>query len=318
MSPRRVVGTVVALAAGLLCAVVYATYQRDLQNARQRITIGSRIAETSCGPVEYAIAEGRRETILVVHGAGGGYDQGLDLADALIRKGFRVVAVSRFGYLRTPLPREASAMAQADAFACLLDTLQIQHAVVLGASAGGPSSLQFALRYPQRVDALILLVPAAYPAAANRRSSPAQRWMLNTSLRSDFFFWLAMHLAPRTIMQAVLGTPPTVLEQASADERMRIARVLEHILPISPRRPGLLNDAAVVGALPRYALEQIRVPTLVVSSRDDGYGTYDGSSYTAQHIAGARFVGYKSGGHMLIGHQQEVRAAIERLLEAAR
>ena len=79
-----------------------------------------------------------------------------------------MIAVSRFGYLRTPLPEDASAAAQADAHACLLDALNIKRAAVLGTSAGGPSSLQFALRHPGRTAALVLLVPAAYAPRPNQ------------------------------------------------------------------------------------------------------------------------------------------------------
>ena len=43
----------------------------------------------------------------MVHGAGGGFDQGLELGD-FARAGFRVIAVSRFGYLGTPLPADAA------------------------------------------------------------------------------------------------------------------------------------------------------------------------------------------------------------------
>jgi pimeloyl-ACP methyl ester carboxylesterase len=52
--------------------------------------------------------------------------------------------MSRFGYLRTPLPADASAAAQADAHACLLDALGIRRAAIVGASAGAPSAMQFA------------------------------------------------------------------------------------------------------------------------------------------------------------------------------
>src|SRR5689334_7090573 len=134
-----------------------------MARARARISQGSRIATSRCGPIEYA-ETGQGPPVLVVHGAGGGFDQGLELGEDLARAGFRVIAPSRFGYLRTPLPADASAEAQADAHACLLDALGIARAPVFGVSAGGPSSLQFCLRHPDRCKAMILLVPLAYPA----------------------------------------------------------------------------------------------------------------------------------------------------------
>ena len=96
--------------------------------------------------------------LLVVHGAGGGFDQGLEFAGSLPRRGFRVIAMSRFGYLRTPLPDDASPIAQADAHACLLDALGIERTAIMGGSAGAPSAMQFAIRHPDRCNALVLLV----------------------------------------------------------------------------------------------------------------------------------------------------------------
>ena len=46
--------------------------------------------------------------VLIVHDAGGGHDQGLDFAAPLVDSGFRAIAMSRFGYLRTPIPTDAS------------------------------------------------------------------------------------------------------------------------------------------------------------------------------------------------------------------
>ena len=108
------------------------SYRADIQEARHRVSHGSLIAQTTCGPLEYAVA-GNGPPVLVVHGAGGGFDQGLEFGTPLIQKGFRIIAMSRFGYLRTPLPENASAEAQADAHACLLDALGIERVAVVGA-----------------------------------------------------------------------------------------------------------------------------------------------------------------------------------------
>lgn len=64
----------------------------------------------------------------------------------------------------------------------------------------------------------------------------------------------------------------------------------------------------------RYELEDFRVPTLVITAADDRYGTWPGSFYTAQEIANARFVGFQSGGHLLLGHREEVQALVTSFL----
>ncbi|HXY54777.1 MAG TPA: alpha/beta hydrolase [Nitrospirota bacterium] len=301
-----------------LCAVAFANYRRDIRQARERISVGSQIVETPCGQIEYAVA-GNGPPVLVVHGAGGGFDQGLDFSGALVQGGFRVIAMSRFGYLRTPLPADASAAAQADAHACLLDALNIRHAAIVGASAGAPSSMQFALRYPDRTAALVLLVPAAYVPRTGggppMKTPPGLEFLFNTALRSDFLFWAAPRLARKTVIRAILATPPDVRESASAEERARLMQVLDRILPVTPRRLGLINDAAVTSSLPRYELERIAAPTLILSVSDDLFGTFDGARYSAEHIPNARFIGYSSGGHLWVGHQKEVMSEIVSFLK---
>jgi pimeloyl-ACP methyl ester carboxylesterase len=179
--------------------------------------------------------------------------------------------------------------------------------------------MQFALRYPDRTAALVLLVPAAYvprlneaPAVHTPRGTPL---LFDTALRWDYLFWAAGRLAHDAFIRGILGTPPEVVARASPDEQARVERILEHILPVSPRRPGLINDAAVVSSLPRYELEKISAPTLAISVADDLYGTFDGARYTADHIPRARFIGYPSGGHMLVGHNAEANSLIAAFLK---
>jgi predicted enzyme related to lactoylglutathione lyase/pimeloyl-ACP methyl ester carboxylesterase len=303
---------------GLVTWVV-TSYRADIAAARERIATGSEVAQTSCGPIEYA-THGEGPPILAVHGAGGGFDQGLDGAADIANLGYRVIAVSRFGYLRTPLPDDASAEAQADAHACLLDALGIPRAAILGISAGAPSTMQFALRHPERTAAMILLVPAAYvPREGGAASVKTPHWtqfLFDTALRWDFAFWKLLRFAPDLASKAILGTPPEVVAAASPEEQARFEVLKQHILPVAPRRLGLVNDAAVVSGLRRFDLEKIAVPTLLFSAEDDGYGTYDGAKYTAAQMPNARFVGFPAGGHMLVGHTDTMRAEIESFLRA--
>jgi pimeloyl-ACP methyl ester carboxylesterase len=308
---RRNALAIAALVVAAFFLVTYAVSRRDIGRAYDRVATGSQIAQTRCGPIEYAVA-GAGPPVLVVHGAGGGFDQGLELGDSLARSGYQVIAPSRFGYLRTAVPADASAAAQADAHACLLDALHVGRAVVVGVSAGGPSTLQFALRHPDRTAALVLLVPGVYAPRPEpmARMSRGTAFLLDTALRSDFIFWAAGKVAHQSFIRSILGTPPEVVARAPADEQARIERVLENILPVRPRRLGLVNDAAVMSSLPRYPLEKISAPTLAISAADDLYGTFDAARYTAAHVPRARFIGYPTGGHMLVAHTAETAAAV--------
>ena len=293
-------------------------FKRDMALATARAAQGGVLLPTRCGPIEFQEA-GAGVPLLVVHGSGGGHDQGMAFAGTLAWHGVHVIAMSRFGYLGTPMPADASAAAQADAHVCLLDALGIGRAAVMGGSAGGPSALQMAIRHPDRVSALIQLVPLAYkPASQADAAPPMPAWVEALMMRligSDFLFWVALHVARDQVIKVVLATPPELLATASAKERARVNAMLDNILPVSSRAQGLRSDSSVGKRLTPSPLEAVHAPTLIVSSRDDGYGTYAGAQYTASRIAGAKFVGFDRGGHVWVGHDDQVMAEILRLLD---
>ena len=292
-------------------------FSSDMRRASSHAAQGSVLVQTPCGAIEYQEA-GTGTPLLAVHGSGGGHDQGMAFASGLAKQGIRVIAMSRFGYLRTPMPADASAAAQADAHVCLLDALGIQRAAVMGGSAGAPSALQMALRHPNRVQALVLLVPLAYkPPTQADSAAPMPAWVEALMMRligSDFLFWAALHTARDQVIKLVLATPPELLKTASPQEQVRINRMLYNILPVSERAEGLKSDSAVGKHLMPSPLDTVRAPTLIISARDDRYGTYASAQYTASHIPGARFMGLDQGGHTWVGHNDEVMAAIRSLL----
>lgn len=315
MTTRRTAFILLAGAGVLAGALLFTSlaYRSDLRRELERVSSGSQLVKTPCGPIEYA-SVGEGPAVLLVHGAGGGFDQGSGIAYELARHGLRVVAMSRFGYLRTPLPADASPAAQADAHACLLDALGIDRAAIVGVSAGAPSSLQFALRHPQRTTAMALLVPLAYAPGIPSEPSPLARFMYEKAVRSDFLYWSVLKLAPSVVVKTILATPPEVLQRADMQEQARVRTIMQRILPVSARHAGLLNDAAIGGTIGRYELEWISAPTLVISLKDDLYGTYQSACYSAAHIPGARFIGYDRGGHVWVAHHAQIVAELVAFL----
>jgi pimeloyl-ACP methyl ester carboxylesterase len=164
----------------------------------------------------------------------------------------------------------------------------------------------------------VLLVPLTYKPPSQADSAPPMPpWVEALMMRligSDFLFWSALHLARDQVIQVVLATPPELLHSASPPERARVAAMLNNILPVSLRAEGLRSDTQVGKHLTPSPLESIRVPTLVISARDDRYGTYASAQCTAGRIAGAKFIGFEQGGHTLVEHDDELRTAIVELL----
>jgi 2-hydroxy-6-oxonona-2,4-dienedioate hydrolase len=317
VTARTTLWVAMAMALATAASLIGWRFDQDIRQARARVAHGSTVIESRCGPIEFQEA-GTGVPLLAVHGSGGGYDQGMAFAGALASQGIRVIAMSRFGYLRTPMPADASAAAQADAHVCLLDALGIPKAAVMGGSAGAPSALQMAIRHPDRVSALVLLVPLAYKPPTQADSAPplppwVEAWMMRL-IGSDFLFWSGLHLARDQVIKVVLATPPELLASASPQERARVDAMLENILPVSMRAKGLRSDTAVGKHLSPSPLESIRAPTLIISARDDRYGTFASAQYMASQIPGARFIGFEEGGHTWVGHNDEVMAAIARLL----
>jgi 2-hydroxy-6-oxonona-2,4-dienedioate hydrolase len=202
MNRSLVLGLAIIAVALVAAFAVHARFKSDLALASASAAQGSELIDTRCGPIEVQQA-GTGTPLLMIHGSGGGHDQGMAWARPLVRQGVRVIAVSRFGYLRTPRPADASPEAQADAHVCLLDALGIAKAAVMGVSAGGPSAMQTAIRHPDRVSALVLVVPIAYKPGTVADSAPPvsddKDALLLRLLGSDFLFWTALRVARESL-----------------------------------------------------------------------------------------------------------------------
>lgn len=286
--------------------------------ARARIAAGdSATAETRHGVMEYAV-RGEGSPLLMIHGTGGGFDQGLSFARRLIDAGYKVIAPSRFGYLRSPLPADPSSENQADSFVDLLDALGIERVPVVGGSAGALSATAFAIRHPDRCSALVALVPASYAPGRSLAAPPGAltEFIINRGLRSDFLFWLGLVTAESAMTGALLATDPALVAAASPEEQARATSILWDILPVSDRADGLLNDGRLAGNPAPMALETIRVPTLAMSLEDDRFDTIAAARYIAAEVPGAKLVTWPTGGHIWIGHDADVAAEIDGFLKA--
>jgi pimeloyl-ACP methyl ester carboxylesterase len=300
-------GTAAVIAAGTGAAVW--DYRRVLRKARAASASAGppRQAPSRFGPQEYAdVGEG--PPILMIHGTGGGFDQGLLFADRLIRQGFRVIAPSRFGYLGTAFPADPGPEAQADTLADLLDSLGLDRIPVLGGSAGAIPALAFAVRHPDRTRALVPIVPATFVPGrpAPPPPNPLAAWIIDHGLRSDALIWAGLRLAKRQMIATLLATDPYLVDATASEEQDRVSAILLGILPVSLKYEGLLNDARWAAAPPDFPLDQITAPTLAISVEDDRFGTAAAARHIAATVPGAEALILPEGGHVWVGHDQEI------------
>ena len=272
-------------------------YRRDVKAARARLAAVTRhVIPTRWGQVEYA-ERGCGDPVLVVHGifhnCVGGLLSVRDFSDR------RFIAPSRFGYLDSSMPPNATPAAQADAFASLLDALGIDRIDVIGESAGATSALQLALRHPERVKHLAVLV-GNLPGSPTAVVQPP----LAKRFNRQFPLWALRTFAPSMVVRLVAGLPKGA--GMSGEDARFVAEFIDSLFPISPE--GVDFDAFVSNAdVNDYELEAIEVPTLIVHTKDDQVASHEASRRAAERIPGARFVSLDTGGHLMLGQTAIVR-----------
>jgi 2-hydroxy-6-oxonona-2,4-dienedioate hydrolase len=301
-------------------AGIYAIFARDLGGARARLAGRSKTVETSFGTLEYAVM-GVGQPMLVVHGAEGGFDQGMDMTGAMAARGYQLIAPSRFGYLRSTLPGDLTTAMQADAYAQLLDRLGVDKVVVVGISAGAWSSMQFAIRHPERCRALVLLVPANYLPAGTSIHGGA---IVSAMVHSNFVAWALLKLMPIMpggMTRMMLGTDAAVVRAADLSEKARVQQVLDHLLPVSQRIAGMNFDIKTATTHEPYPVEKIACPVLTISAEDDRFGTAIRAKDIATGVPDGRAIIFPTGGHALVGHYadalQEIASFLQTVQERA-
>jgi pimeloyl-ACP methyl ester carboxylesterase len=137
----------------------------------------TRIVATERGPVEYTEA-GAGVPVLYFHGTGVTGDVMVAVEQSMIEDGFRVIVPNRPGYGLTPLAPHFTAADCAHLAASLLDSLGVADTCVMGSSGGAAFALSFALHFPGRTKALVLLCPQLHRWDHKRWLPKASRWTL--------------------------------------------------------------------------------------------------------------------------------------------
>ena len=214
----------------------------------------------------YYYAAGRRgggDPIVLIHG----FPTSSHLWQAvvpLLPEGHRVVVVDLLGYGRSdpPKSRDVSIRGHAERMRQVLDALGIERACVVGHDIGGGIAQTMAVRWPQRVSALVLVDTVAYDAWPQREVKMARAMLpLTRHLPATFLLSVLRTDLARGYADGQHGAHAIeryVKPFASAEGRDAF---FEHLLALDPR------DTASLA--PRLA--EILAPTAIVWGAHDPF-----------------------------------------------
>lgn len=263
----------------------------------------SDVVETSRGAVEFA-RHGDAPYVLLFHGTPQGHHASV-MGEPFEAEGFGTITPSRPGYLRTPLETGRTFAEQADAAAALLDTLGIDRVAAYGVSGGGPSSIEFAARHPDRVACLVLEV------AISQRFNPDVSPLILALARSSVAFRIQARLLRRfprfavsQMMKVESTHQPGEISRITADviadpAKMDILHQLAEGPPFGMLRAGFDNDLEQFASIVQLPLDRVNCPTLVVHGTHDGDVSFAHAEHSAARIADAKLFTVENGWHLL-------------------
>ncbi len=289
--------------------IAFPSYKKQMKEASERIKSESRLLKTRFGTMEYAM-RGKGKPVLLIHGAGGGFDQGLWLGQICLDGDYQLIAPSKFGYLNSDIPKEYSAKLQAEQYRILLDSLGIKRVIVIAVSSGGPSAMQFAYDFPERVEKLILMSAVSMPPNANDKA-PFFIKIIQTIQKSDFAYWIFTKVFKPQIL-GLMGIPADNYKKFTAPQKQLANEMLDLMHPMSLRHEGTVTDGLIIKDF--VIPDKIDVPTLIIHSKNDGLVSYSHAEFTHQHIKGSKLILYKNGGHGGISELEDARKQIDTFL----
>lgn len=244
---------------------------------------------------------GAGKPIVCLHGAGSSAAVWSDAVAELATRG-RTIAYDRRGHFRSerPDPYETNVHEQADDAAALVEALGAAPAVVIGRSYGGAVALDLALRYPDRVRALVLLegdAPSFSPAA--------ERWIADLTEEILSMAEEDMDGVGEAVIRAVAGPDAW----AGLPEPFREM--------LTGNGPAIV--AELRGGYPDLTTEQlagIKQPTLLVAAEESLQPGFDEVTSAMAASMPATRVEWVGGGHLVNPADPVVLSFLEEVLQA--
>lgn len=267
--------------------------------------------------MEY-VNRGEGRPVLLLHGAMGGWDQSDLLGRAALgESGFQRIAISRPGYLGTPLDAGRAPEEQADGYAAVLDTIGVHNVAVIAISGGGQSALQFALRHGDRCRSLVMISACSAPLEARLPFRfHLMKWMSR-------FPWMVERMRQKAMRDPDVASRRSIPDAGLRARTVRdpesgplMAELQANTLQrMAERMPGTLNDIEQSRRRFQYPVERLRMALLVVHGALDEMVPVEHARSLAARVPGSELLVLENGGHSsLFTHLHEIRARVGAFL----
>ena len=258
---------------------------------------------TSKGNIEFVMKGESGPVLLYIHGSPGGCDQTIDPT-----KDYKVLTPSRPGYRRTDISVGKSPEDQADSYAALLDSLEIDKVFIMGVSGGGPSSMYFAAKYPERTFGLIL-----FEAVSLSQDFMPEDEQLIKSWDYKLFIqlWFLTSFGDSRLAETMLPNKKNRSRLLNNKQNVaQLKKIIWSIWPISIRRIGAKNDYKQFSNL-TIPFDKICCPTLIIHGDEDKNVDITHAKNAHDSISNSSLYIVEEGDHMMhTTHPEEIESRL--------
>ena len=272
-----------------------------------RLLRKSRFFVTSRGNIEFTYKGNNGPVLLYIHGSPGGCDQNIEPTEK-----YRVLTPSRPGYRRTDISVGKTPEQQADSFKALLDTLEIDKVFIMGVSGGGPSSMHFAAKYPEKTLGLILFEAVSFSQDFLKKDEA----LINSWDFKLFIQLLFMSsFGNDRLAKMMLPNKKNRLRLLEKKENIALLKkVIWSIWPISIRRLGIKNDYKQFTNL-NIPYDKISSPVLILHGDEDINVDIEHAKHANKAIDNSSLYILREADHMMHAtHSEEIEKQIESFI----